>query len=112
MRISDWSSDVCSSDLTNSQLLPAGHNSASAHATTHRVRTSSSGGAYSARTAVSWSEASAYALDQPVIFSHSRPLVSAPRRLVMKYGNEVRSAAHTSELPSLMRNSYSPSCLT
>ncbi|WP_236614764.1 hypothetical protein, partial [Sphingobium baderi] len=53
---------------TNSQLLPAGHNAASAHATTHRVRTSSSGGAYSARTAVSWSEASAYALDQPVIF--------------------------------------------
>src|SRR3546814_4912277 len=95
MRISDWSSDVCSSDL----ILIAGE-----------------GDMYTAGNDVS-DFASAGASDGPrnvdrflrAIAACSLPLVAAVQGRAVGVGT--RSEEHTSELQSLMRISYAVFCL-
>src|SRR3546814_7107110 len=112
MRISDWSSDVCSSDLVDGRfhLAPRLSLGAGWPAADRRHR---DGGEHHRRAALR--------LDQPAhpppalkdtawrpSTALSRPLpssaTSAPSRCA-------RSEAHTSELQSLMRSSYAVFCL-
>src|SRR3546814_9785219 len=108
MRISDWSSDVCSSDLVEelgalvAQVLAAGRAvlaPTAARDERHRdVVAGREGG-----------DPGADGLDD------AGALVAADdgqaQREVAGDGVLVRSAAHTSELPSLMRISYAVLCL-
>src|SRR3546814_6162128 len=102
MRISDWSSDVCSSDLESAwaQVLD-GHGLARADLVERGVvlvLLAEEGGETAA-------EIGALALIRwwPVNHGTSRPL-PAPAYC--------RSEAHTAELPSPMRISYDVSCVT
>src|SRR3546814_2216792 len=106
MRISDWSSDVCSSDLTGAikpvavlrELLPAFHEPISAqmgigaHAGLLRHRLDHRPAAARRRLA-----------EQCRIALH--------RRCEVARGSRPRSEEHTSELQSLMRLSYAVFCL-
>src|SRR3546814_6416847 len=102
MRISDWSSDVCSSDLrpdriTPDQQLSAFHNS-------HRNQHFS--GRLLSRSNL---------LDDPVRRRSERAELrgSGDDVLHKRYRTCVgRSEEHTSELQSLMRTSYAVFCLT
>src|SRR3546814_968884 len=91
MRISDWSSDVCSSDLTQARLLDAAWRvlapgGALLYATCSILQADNAGqvDAFLARTP----DAAAEPLDE-----------------------RFRSEEHTSELQSLMRTSYAVFCL-
>src|SRR3546814_2259043 len=84
MRISDWSSDVCSSDLANDDR-----------------RVSRQRGGQRRRSGDGRARRVARALSR--IETH---LAEIPRRLVVG-----RSEEHTSELQSLMRISYAVFCL-
>src|SRR3546814_1028756 len=88
MRISDWSSDVCSSDLGRRSCEMSAPNS-------HASPFSSSNGVTGSR----WDHSSASAAKRP---RGSRPLWTTPAS---------RSEEHTSELQSLMRISYAVFCL-
>src|SRR3546814_4020103 len=97
MRISDWSSDVCSSDLAARRL---GQSQQPLDGHRHRVRP----GARSAR--------------RERAPGHRPPLSPAARRAPQPraggdcgLGGEGRSEEHTSELQSLMRISYAVFCL-
>src|SRR3546814_2967858 len=104
MRISDWSSDVCSSDLGRSRLGPK------------------RGGAWQGmrlRLPWLWSGAGGQGADQPAAASAFRPphrhwLPNWARDWNPSQGQAVdrrRSEEHTSELQSLMRISYAVFCL-
>src|SRR3546814_2113825 len=97
MRISDWSSDVCSSDLSTPPSLASRMPKSAANFT--------SGGASSIRT----SSGKRSALDS------GRPLSSlmsaGKTTLAVTAGVNGRSEEHTSELQSLMRISYAVFCL-
>src|SRR3546814_3304896 len=105
MRISDWSSDVCSSDLSCGRIRRAGE----ARARCQRARRRPE----EARGAVVFQE--------NCRFRPGRPGAPAPeRRPQSKRPNHVcarqldprlRSEEHTSELQSLMRISYAVFCL-
>src|SRR3546814_3088644 len=93
MRISDWSSDVCSSDLRTAVRLDVPHCRAGHPvgfvAPVRRCEYGELG------LRVGW-----------------RGLCSAPRAVGRLYGgSSVRSEEHTSELQSLMRISYAVFCL-
>src|SRR3546814_5778809 len=108
MRISDWSSDVCSSDLLlqlgldvlghRHHLFDALHHASLRLLGSHAV-TSASGKASSAAftTGVDLTQSSVSA----------RSFASASRT----DGAPARSEEHTSELQSLMRSSYAVFCL-
>src|SRR3546814_2073988 len=112
MRISDWSSDVCSSDLRPKRQVPRCDNDAQGtwwFAARHRR--------------VRWS--AQYTLGTEAV----GPTLPAPRRITVSRAVRVRfpktrvdhsrqshedaprSEEHTSELPSLMRISYAVFCL-
>src|SRR3546814_6649132 len=107
MRISDWSSDVCSSDLTVRRRL-------SSWATLHRIRgVDGPFGSASLREAV-----------KRAAKAGERPRVRKSRRAITRTILEdlldtcaaggpaaLRSEEHTSELQSLMRISYAVFCL-
>src|SRR3546814_3885735 len=103
MRISDWSSDVCSSDLSAAfdfLVLIVGHPAAYADL------------AYSGKGFAIF----ATQVDSLVLQSHKggffRVLVSVMIVIVvMAAAMQVRSEEHTSELQSLMRISYAVFCL-
>src|SRR3546814_7167083 len=95
MRISDWSSDVCSSDLVD-EIRSAGGR---AVADTHSVA-SADGAAAVVATAL----ATFGSLD--VLVNNAAISVSAPFDVMTP-----RSEEHTSELQSLMRISYAVFCL-
>src|SRR3546814_8654700 len=111
MRISDWSSDVCSSDLLclwgrpEAQGLPVeGRRSAHAH-DRPRPRAGAAGGVGAAALCLSLSaRRSGDSADGrgagDALSGHSLPACIA-----------VRSEEHTSELQSLMRISYAVFCL-
>src|SRR3546814_8798287 len=81
MRISDWSSDVCSSDLLFYLRIDIVHNSSLSNSSDH----------------------DGYLIDQPSpLFRYREIFTSA----IM-----ARSEEHTSELQSLMRISYAVFCL-
>src|SRR3546814_8057443 len=97
MRISDWSSDVCSSDLVDGRfhLAPRLSLGAGWPAADRRHR---DGGEHHRRAALR--------LDQP---AHPPP---ALKDTAWRPSTALRSEAHTSELQSLMRISYAVFCLT
>src|SRR3546814_9677960 len=97
MRISDWSSDVCSSDL-DLNLRPSGYepdelpDCSTPHQKPRIV-----------------DEPTSLRNKQPGTgFSRGQPLL---RLGVPNLCLEIRSAAHTSELQSLLRTSYAVFCL-
>src|SRR3546814_1040002 len=138
MRISDWSSDVCSSDLMNvgekadDEALAKQYAALcdvfvmDAFGTAHRAQASTHGVIRFAKAAAGGPllmgelDALAKALDEP-----ARPLlaivagskVSTKLELLSSLVGKVdqlivgRSEEHTSELQSLMRNSYAVFCL-
>src|SRR3546814_2185877 len=133
LRISDWSSDVCSSDLRH---RPAGRGRAPARrrwnaastpqAPAHcpprqspasRARARAAGGSRSARWGghrpgqyeVSTSNSPPDALDNPAIEAQSPPWRRPAVIWLLLY--PFRSEEHTSELQSLMRTSYAVFCL-
>src|SRR3546814_1054365 len=98
MRISDWSSDVCSSDLGRPAEGPADGGAAARRPVRHfrqqRVRY---------RGAVAGESRICGAAAELSWFRELRPCVQA--------GGGPRSEEHTSELQSLMRISYAVFCL-
>src|SRR3546814_2179484 len=94
MRISDWSSDVCSSDLPIGFNWP-GSGKGSGMATTCTARFGSGAGVASTSRGASWTVARGFA----------DVVVQAPS------ADAERSEEHTSELQSLMRISYAVFCL-
>src|SRR3546814_3412910 len=94
MRISDWSSDVCSSDLTRAAPGAIG--------TGHQGAGGNRGGADSGARRDSAAGTGGGGFDpDPVVGNADRGT---------RFGE--RSEEHTSELQSLMRNSYAVFCLT
>src|SRR3546814_7930778 len=95
MRISDWSSDVCSSDLTLFQLAERFYDPQAGEIRLDGVAlTDADPAAIRARIAM--------VPQETMIFA-------ASARDNLRYGN--RSEEHTSELQSLMRISYAVFCL-
>src|SRR3546814_3742395 len=106
MRISDWSADVCSSDLLSPrQVAPIRQRSAPCRLRNRRAGLKVvPGGSMSAKSGVggkfeddiaSLFRLAGYSIEQNVDYG----------------GQEFRSEEHTSELQSLMRNSYAVFCL-
>src|SRR3546814_7198794 len=103
MRISDWSSDVCSSDLR--MFLGPSH-------VGHGAR----GGACSRRgNGRNWSGRQDSNLRHPAPKAGALPGCATPRTAdALRFhalGEQARSEEHTSELQALMRNSYAVFCL-
>src|SRR3546814_2246126 len=108
MRISDWSSDVCSSDLAAAHrallplpLVPAGSRLRLRAERPHR----GGPGGGSAGRARSGGDA-----ERQRQGPENRPLPALPP-CIMEQLRRVRSEEHTSELQSLMRISYAGFCL-
>src|SRR3546814_9414942 len=112
MRISDWSSDVCSSDLRPGIRAPASRHGRSCaqkrrpetsprHRPTGRSASSLTSHTIHSRNGAGRQAAQTFELAGLGAFSGSRSTHSINRR----------SEEHTSELQSLMRISYAVSCL-
>src|SRR3546814_2600258 len=109
MRISDWSSDVCSSDLKTQGLNPEKN---------LVIMGSSLGGYYATCLAEHW-KCRAIVLN-PVVYAardlatqvgeHTMYHSNDPFVFLPEYVDELRSEEHTSELQSLMRTSYAVFC--
>src|SRR3546814_9689594 len=97
MRISDWSSDVCSSDLISNSFMRIS-------IALRYILKRSLQGAISSRAALS--PISAANLDFLPDPAKSASVLSGP------WSRQFRSEEHTSELQSLMRISYAVFCLT
>src|SRR3546814_6644922 len=98
MRISDWSSDVCSSDLLEASLLAATDRPALASGSNHREI-----------TLEMIEQAPSYEARANLVRAFVRQ-DSARAALVVRHLMQ-RSEEHTSELQSLMRISYAVFCL-
>src|SRR3546814_10121197 len=97
MRISDWSSDVCSSDLPTSAKQRSG---------TFSVHTAPAG---AARTSAPISSAAPPSASVTGVVPAASTRQSS-RKAKLLPSRRVRSEEHTSELQSLMRNSYAVFC--
>src|SRR3546814_5234668 len=86
MRISDWSSDVCSSDLSDAE---------------HRAKMKKIQAAQAKKVA-------AKTVEKGLVIVHTGP---GKGKTSAALGMAVRSEEHTSELQSLMRISYAVFCL-
>src|SRR3546814_2555065 len=100
MRISDWSSDVCSSDLAQAAMPPtllpsAPSATASAASQLAHVEDTSPPRDWVALMKAWWQQAS----------------IEERREFLRWVGEQPRSEEHTSELQSLMRISYAVFCL-
>src|SRR3546814_1643615 len=109
MRISDWSSDVCSSDLEAAgNHLHGGRELADLRAHAH-------GDAAAADQGGGESEADAELLeddgDGVLVLRHRDGELTASEEAGCLAGDSRRSEEHTSELQSLMRISYAVFCL-
>src|SRR3546814_5623747 len=108
MRISDWSSDVCSSDLLNTKI-PGGNIGTGTEATA--VKVSDTGLPYDflvlGSRAPDLNGGSKFYIPNPD-FLLSESGLDAARAY---FGLPARSEEHTSELQSLMRISYAVFCL-
>src|SRR3546814_2684659 len=132
MRISDWSSDVCSSDLDPAQQLAHGHQvlrqlEVAERAEAAQVEQAAAGaGDAFLHEAVGERDVGGVVQDCAVLLVHRRRgsrQCFAPGPLVLRAGIEridtglpcllvlQRSEEHTSELQSLMRISYAVFCL-
>src|SRR3546814_8855376 len=96
MRISDWSSDVCSSDLAKGNGLPAALDAAHHNPTmkTFADRLRNAGKPH-----------------KVIIIAIARKQITLANALSKTRQKWVRSEEHTSELQSLMRISYAVFCL-
>src|SRR3546814_2075484 len=125
MRISDWSSDVCSSDLQGpARVHPWGLRRAAAFRASGRARSSArySGGIAPAQPDATVGRTSAF-MQPPAgaLTCAEPPMVRARRGHTMTEAHLfaigvllawlARSEEHTSELQSLMRISYAVFCL-
>src|SRR3546814_10262335 len=99
MRISDWSSDVCSSDLTSRTRSPSQRRSTWCRTCPPTSRPHSSTGC-SEPSSASWVD--------PGRTKSARAALDPGVRIE---GSPHRSEEHTSELQSLMRISYAVFCL-
>src|SRR3546814_7022784 len=109
MRISDWSSDVCSSDLltaTEGRQLPKGFLGASRAAVDRLARGIDRSADLGAQRRHGNRDADGDDRQDEGIFGRGRAALVLPKPL-----EEVRSEEHTSELQSLMRISYAVFCL-
>src|SRR3546814_3799613 len=95
MRISDWSSDVCSSDL---QADPGGTGGQGEYLVGNRRE---SGHEHDPEPV----------LGKQTLYPHKRSSPTQARDPRPQRIEQVRSEEHTSELQSLMRNSYAVFCL-
>src|SRR3546814_8857944 len=95
MRISDWSSDVCSSDLLACAL--------------DRIARRASEAMQRGRITVRARQIRQHRFEHPRIEAGGRVLVEIDRH--QNAGCRCRSEEHTSELQSLMRISYAVFCL-
>src|SRR3546814_4564858 len=103
MRISDWSSDVCSSDLSSIPRAPC---PARRIAKRPNVSPPCKGGAGGGLRATRAADAGPS--------NHRRPAVRAPGERVdtqRRHAVALRSEEHTSELQSLMRSSFAVFCM-
>src|SRR3546814_7691609 len=99
MRISDWSSDVCSSDLSTSCARPTGPRARCIAADVrYPTQSANSNSNTAAKRAVTRSPNTCAS-----VWPNSTPSSRTP--------HAVRSEEHTSELQSLMRISYAVFCL-
>src|SRR3546814_7393504 len=109
MRISDWSSDVCSSDLTT--------RGRSTMTTTRRLRmraaheTVLERGMEAIRKELQLPDAFPPAVEEAARRAAADPRLPDEDRTDLALVSIDRSAEHTSELQSLMRNSYDVLCL-
>src|SRR3546814_7075236 len=103
MRISDWSSDVCSSDLPSPRA--GRHRCASRHIRPPDRRGSSP------RSRVCGRRASSSQSWPPLPHQHEDERRAGQRKERVEAGERDRSEEHTSELQSLMRISYAVFCL-
>src|SRR3546814_5633566 len=106
MRIVDWSSDVCSSDLDEAELVLALAGA--------RLRTPAAGGSPEPGNGVAFHIFAIAGKDVIMIAALARPV--QPRLVDAALDDRylallVRSEEHTSELQSLMRISYAVFCL-
>src|SRR3546814_9754123 len=101
MRISDWSSDVCSSDLVHDEY---GHFDG---LVTPADLLSAIAGEFASDQDIGSEPFVVERDDGSLLIAGSMPADQMAERL----GNLVRSEEHTSELQSLMRNSYAVFCL-
>src|SRR3546814_4475207 len=107
MRISDWSSDVCSSDLLRYGRVLRQSPALRRHASPDRVHRHGNG--HCVRPA-SIRDARASAAPRPRRRRRSRRQRLQPV-VADLYAAQLRSEEHTSELQSLMRTSYAVFCL-
>src|SRR3546814_9641965 len=103
MRISDWSSDVCSSDLESQPPVESrlSHRRIQAQMTTH-YRQLTQGQRYQIEAGLSAAESQA---------SIAKRVGVHPSTISREVRRNSRSEEHTSELQSLMRISYAVFCL-
>src|SRR3546814_4151866 len=102
MRISDWSSDVCSSDL----VLDHAQAKLARKGCDWIVANDVSGDVMGGR------DNTVHIITQSGVESWDRlPKDAVARKLVEKIADALRSEEHTSELQSLMRISYAVFCL-
>src|SRR3546814_7984344 len=109
MRISDWSSDVCSSDLTLSRNDPPFPSPASAAAPPVQDNGFSPSSKRSERPVHRLPEQRRVV--RAVLEAHDLQVVDVRAFEQVQRGRRLRSAEHTSELQSLMRISYAVFCL-
>src|SRR3546814_3987202 len=109
MRISDWSSDVCSSDLNGSGGSMTAQSAAErgAHADTPASLTIAAWREIAGRIWVNSGRHNIKLMAAGVAFYAFLSFVPLLGALIMTY----RSEEHTSELESLMRSSYAVFCL-
>src|SRR3546814_8390087 len=109
MRISDWSSDVCSSDLRAILTLHGSRCRPSIGLQTSSVR---SGRSTHRLTCASWSTlGTTYSAGRAMAARKLTYRQIADLLLDLECGTTGRSEEHTSELQSLMRISYAVFCL-
>src|SRR3546814_6471791 len=126
MRISDWSSDVCSSDLTEAQRVPdnlAELGKLTLQPDTNIIKLPNiSASVNQLNSAIKELQAKGYAIpdypenpktdkEQEIRQRYSKALGSAVNPVLREGNSDRRSEEHTSELQSLMRISYAVFCL-
>src|SRR3546814_6588428 len=110
LRISDWSSDVCSSDLANRDRAMKMLKARMYEAEMQR-RNSAKQAVEDSKSDIEWgNQIRSYVLDQSRIKDLRTGVEIADTQKVLD-GHLDRSEEHTSELQSLMRISYAVLCL-
>src|SRR3546814_3457096 len=110
MRISDWSSDVCSSDLSERMTRAGGSDRSTSIVSPSRLKSSSTLNSRKLRPSLSWP--CMKSIDQTWLMDSGTASGSGRSRTRRFFGLiRRRSEEHTSELQSLMRISYAVFCL-